>query len=299
MQCKVTSRLRAYLRKALGLSHDVPLLMRTFFFCIVVSTLWHTVLTLPVFSVVKIRVVNYPSPESLDEPEGPINIDRVPPIYRSLGRAAAYHDVNRPAIILDLNNVLMITHRKSRDKLPPDVSLLYFYVLKEKEDRDVTYYVRADAEMFILQASQLAKIFIWSSCTMTNLGRKIDRCFPQAKRCLSGWAGQEMCHHASWKIGTKPIFFKSLDTFWSSVDNFGKYNTLLLDDSRYKCHLNKKGTYVVLPNIEAQSEEQMETFLNTDVLQFLHTWVDAKEEDRYRIVEECHFDVGESQEQVY
>ena len=142
--------------------------------------------------------MSYPSSKSLDDLDAPINIDRVPPIYHSLGQAAACSDASRPAIILDLNNVLMITHRKSRDHRPPDLSLLYFYVIKDKEDQDITYYVQGDAALFILHASQLAKVFIWSSCTLTNLSRRIDRCFSQVKVCLSGWAGQEMCHRASW-----------------------------------------------------------------------------------------------------
>ena len=106
-----------------------------------------------------------------------------------------------------------------------DISLLYFYTLKDKEDHDVTYYVRKNAKMFILQASQLEKILIWSFCTMSNLKRKIQKCFPQLKMCLSEWVGQEMSHCACWMIGTKPIFFKSLETFWSSMDKFGKYNS--------------------------------------------------------------------------
>ncbi|MCO5547486.1 hypothetical protein L7F22_000936 [Adiantum nelumboides] len=214
----------------------------------------------------KIRVVNYPSSKSLDDSDIPINIDRVPPVYRSLGRADVCNDASRPAIILDLNNVLMITHRKSRDPLPPNVSSLYFYIIKDQEDRDITYYVRADATLFILHASQLAKVFIWSSCTLTNLNRRIDRCFSQVKVCFSGWAGQEMCHHASWQMGEKPVFFKSLETFSKGMQGLGKYSTLLLDDSYYKNHLNEKGTYVVLPGNEQQSEEQWDGFLRNDVL---------------------------------
>ncbi|MCO5554909.1 hypothetical protein L7F22_008447 [Adiantum nelumboides] len=164
---------------------------------------------------IKIPVVSYPSSKSLDDSDTPINIDRVPPIYRSLGRAFACKDASRPAIVLDLNNVLMITHRKSINPLPPDVSSLYFYVIEDKEDRDITYYA------------------------------------------------------------------------------FGKYSTLLLDDSSYKSHLNEKGTYVVLPGIEQQSDEQWNGFLKNDVLQFLYTWVDAKKEDRFKIVKECKFDVSE------
>ncbi|MCO5558075.1 hypothetical protein L7F22_011651 [Adiantum nelumboides] len=246
---------------------------------------------------IKIRVVNYPSSKSLDDSDTPINIDRVPPVYRSLGRADACNDASRPAIILDLNNVLMITHRKSRDPLPPNVSSLYFYIIKDQEDRDITYYVRADAALFILHASQLAKVFIWSSCTLTNLSRRIDRCFSQVKVCFSGWAGQEMCPRASWQMGEKPVFFKSLETFLKSMQGLGKYSTILLDDSSYKNHLNEKGTYVVLPGIEEQSEEQWDGFLRNDVLQFLYTWVDAKEEDRFKTVKECNFDVSESAEQ--
>ncbi|MCO5573047.1 hypothetical protein L7F22_026812 [Adiantum nelumboides] len=243
---------------------------------------------------IKIRVVNYPSSKSLDDSETPINIDRVPPVYRSLGRADACNDASRPAIILDLNNVLMITHRKSRDPLPPNVSSLYFYIIKDQEDQDITYYVRADAVLFILHVSQLAEVFIWSSCTLTNLSRRIDRCFSQVKVCFSGWAGQEMCHRASWQMGEKPVFFKSMET---GMQGLGKYSTILLDDSSYKNHLNEKGTYVVLPGIEQQSEEQWDGFLRNDVLQFLYTWVDAKEEDHFKIVKECNFDVSESVEQ--
>ncbi|MCO5601080.1 hypothetical protein L7F22_055199 [Adiantum nelumboides] len=166
---------------------------------------------------IKIWVVNYPSSKSLDDSDTPINIDRVPPVYHSLGRADACNDASRLAIILDLNNVLMITHRKSKDPLPPNVSSLYFYIIKDQEDQNITYY------------------------------------------------------------------------------GLGKYSTLLLDDSYYKNHLNEKGTYVVLPGIEQQSEEQWDGFLRNDVLQFLYTWVDAKEEDRFKIVKECS--VSESAEQ--
>ncbi|MCO5609976.1 hypothetical protein L7F22_064211 [Adiantum nelumboides] len=246
---------------------------------------------------IKIWVVNYPSSKSLDDSDTTINIERVPPVYRSLGRADACNDASRPTIILDLNNVLMITHRKSRDPLPPNVSSLYFYIIKDQEDRDITYYVRADAALFILHASQLAKVFMWSSCTLTNLSRRIDMCFSQVKVCFSGWAGQEMCHRASWQMGEKPVFFKSLETFSKGMQGLGKYSTLLLDDSYYKNHLNEKNTYVVLPGIEQQSEEQWDGFLRNDVLQFLYTWVDAKEEDRFKIVKECNFDVSESAEQ--
>ncbi|MCO5563215.1 hypothetical protein L7F22_016852 [Adiantum nelumboides] len=81
------------------------------------------------------------------------------------------------------------------------------------------------------------------------------------------------------------------------MQGLGNYSTLLLDDNSYKNHLNEKGTYVVLPDIEQQPEEQWDGFLRNDVLQFLYTWVDAKEEDRFKIGKECNFDVSESAEQ--
>ncbi|MCO5614993.1 hypothetical protein L7F22_069280 [Adiantum nelumboides] len=93
---------------------------------------------------------------------------------------------------------------------------------------------------------------------------------------------------------------KSLDDSDTPINidkGLGKYSTLLLDDSSYKNHLNEKGTYVVLSRIEQQSEEQWDGFLRNDVLRFLYTWVDAKEEDRFKIVKECNFDVSESAEQ--
>ena len=44
----------------------------------------------------------------------------------------------------------MITHKKSRDPRPPDLSLLYFYyVIKDQEDQDITYYVQGDAALLM------------------------------------------------------------------------------------------------------------------------------------------------------
>ena len=96
----------------------------------------------------------------------------------------------------------------------------------------------------------------------------------------------------------KCTFLKREKEGFFGMQGLGKYSTLLLDDISYKNHLNERGTYAVLPGIEQQSNEQMNGFMKNDVLQFLYTWVDAKEEDPFKIVKECNFDVSESAQQL-
>ena len=128
--------------------------------------------------------------------------------------------------------------------------------------------------------------------------KRLKLCIPAVKRCLSGWAGQELCHQSSWKFKfpLRPMFFKDLKTFWALFPKFNKSNTLLLDDSLYKCHMNDEATYIVLPSVEQQTESQWLNLMLQDVLQLLQVWVESK--DRGNVVKTCPFDVRKENSQT-
>ena len=81
-------------------------------------------------------------------------IERVPPPYRGfINGVEPYLSQDLPALILDFNGVLVAKHgNNDTAKLPLDLSLNHFDALKDKHF-GCTYYVRRDAEQFILCAS--------------------------------------------------------------------------------------------------------------------------------------------------
>ncbi|MCO5552839.1 hypothetical protein L7F22_006356 [Adiantum nelumboides] len=120
-----------------------------------------------------------------------------------------------PALLVDLNGVLVHTFCPHLKEQPPDLDSNDHSVVKEQYN--TTY--------------------------------KLKRCLPVGVKCLSGWLGQECCEVANFEFpGAKPVFFKPLFVF--SERHSGKYhegNTLTIDDSWYKHMHNRTSTNVVLP----------------------------------------------------
>lgn len=181
----------------------------------------------------------------------------------------------RPALLVDLNGVLVHTFRPHLKEQPPDLDSNDHFVVQEQYR---TNYVRKDAARFLAWASQIADVYIWSSMKLCNLEEKLKSCFPVAVKCLSGWLGQECCEVASFKFpGGKPVFFKALPVFFER--HKGKYhegNTLAIDDSWYKQMHNRTGTYVILP------KEKKADYMVDRLLLWLEQWVAA--EDRASFV---------------
>lgn len=231
-------------------------------------------------SVVKIQVIGSKYTPPTDEVE---HIDRK--VSRIFYRFNENRDL---AVIVDFNNVLAHVHDDRKSELPSDLSMFYF--AKIYGDHNTTYYLRHDAEIFLLALSQVAEVFLWSSRNHRNLETAIDKCLTQAKRCLSGWLSQNTCHVSSWTFDNppKPMFFKKLETFWYLFPKFNKSNTLVLDDSLYKMYFNDPSCYVILPQLEKQNERQWEDFLKKDVAEFVCQWAESC--DRAKTVSECPFD---------
>ena len=103
--------------------------------------------------VVKIQVVGSKPLPPTDEVE---HIDHCPPSYHQFQRFD--HTSRDVEVVFDFNKFLLCLHNKGRTVIPPDLSTMYFSVVHE--DVRLTYYVRNDAELFLLALSQFAEVFI-------------------------------------------------------------------------------------------------------------------------------------------
>ena len=63
----------------------------------------------------------------------------------------------------------------------------------------------------------------------------------------------------------KPVFYKSLNKFWEGEHIYTPTNTILVDDSEYKCAWNSPGTYVIVKKLIKQGKTKMLTYLTEAV----------------------------------
>lgn len=182
------------------------------------------------------------------------------------------------AVVVDFNNFLLCLHNKGSTMLPPDLSTMYFSVVQE--DKNITYYVCNDAKLFLLALSQFAEVYIWTGWDDKAFEKAMARCLPLSKRCLSGWLSQTAFHVCTWRYDNpfRPMYLKTLDALWHLFPNFSSENTLVLDVSLYKMYFNDPACYVILLELQKQSEVQWETFSKEDVVDFVLQW--AESDDR-------------------
>lgn len=179
-----------------------------------------------------------------------IDIDRWPPVYKSPSKYIDVEDLNRPAVVIDLQGVLMYSHHIDSTEPPPDLDANEHIQI---EDGPYLYFVRRDAEVFLLLACYFANVFIWSSARIKKVQKRVETLFRKAAPFLSGVIGQEQCEVADYTLpGGKPVFFKNLHDFWRRHPRYSESNTLLIDDSRYKCAINRPGTYLIVPQVRTQ-----------------------------------------------
>ena len=78
------------------------------------------------------------------------------------------------------------------------------------EDHGRMSFVRKDARMMLLRASQIADVYVWILMRLCNLEEKLKTCLPVVTKHPRGWLGQECCEVASFNFpGGKPNFFKT------------------------------------------------------------------------------------------
>lgn len=93
----------------------------------------------------------------------------------------------RPALLVDLNGVLVHSFRPDLNEDPPYLDPNDYHVSDHDGRID---FVRKDTEMFLFWASQICDVFVWSSMKLHNLDVKLKKCLPVAIKFLSGWLGK-------------------------------------------------------------------------------------------------------------
>ncbi|MCO5594842.1 hypothetical protein L7F22_048876 [Adiantum nelumboides] len=163
------------------------------------------------------------SKEGEQETVEEIEIDRVPPVYKNPSKYVNVKDPSRPAVLIDLQGVLIYSHFIGGKEAPPNLDANEHI---QVEEPPYCYFVRKDAEQFLVLACYFANVFIWSLARLRNVERRVQRLFPSAAEWLSGLIGQELCDVANFNLSMgKPIFFKTLLNFWRKFPRYNEGNT--------------------------------------------------------------------------
>ena len=73
------------------------------------------------------------------------------------------------------------------------------------------------------------------------------------------------------------MFFKTLNNFFLEHEQYRDNNTLLIDDSWYKCEHNRPGSFIILPRIAERPREYLTTKLKT----WLEGWFQVEDRLEY------------------
>ncbi|MCO5601980.1 hypothetical protein L7F22_056107 [Adiantum nelumboides] len=86
---------------------------------------------------------------------------------------------NRPALIININDLLIVTHNKGKGPSPPNVDMLHFR--KVKQDDNLIHDVHHFAEWFVLGASQIIEVYVWNTSRCQDLEKRLKLCLPQIR----------------------------------------------------------------------------------------------------------------------
>ncbi|MCO5562006.1 hypothetical protein L7F22_015632 [Adiantum nelumboides] len=187
------------------------------------------------------------------------------------------------ALILDMNGLLIHKVNLSKDMVFPTWNLQYDQIL-EKRPRRIYFLVRPDARQFLLWAATHFNVFIWSSTMEHNVVKHFCDCFPGLRGLVAGYIAQNSCdvlHNHKIK-GKKTIFFKHLNDFWNRYNGqFGPHNTLLVDDSLYKCILNFFGNCCIVPPFGLPNNRTQRSFLTHKLAPWLYKYLKAGDRTQF------------------
>lgn len=185
------------------------------------------------------------------------------------------------ALILDLNGVLLC-HFWEGQPIPT-------YTTRMKE---VTYshgqrvFVHEEASAFLLWCIENFTVFIWSCALSANVTRLLRAAFPEMATKLVGQIlSQQHCEKHKGDANVldtkKPIFYKCLSQFWKHNSKFNASNTLIVDDSVYKCFKNLRRCCLIFPKLEDVPLSEIAGFLNGNILNWLWSWLLAEDRPQY------------------
>lgn len=137
----------------------------------------------------------------------------------------------RPLLIFDLNGVFVSRDRDNAHKTPD------FIV------NNFNCYIRPGTRKFLKWVHYHFDVAVWSSTMRHNTIPIIKNIWGKNMKHLKFIFTQEQCTYNG-KIDKKPIFLKKLVYVWEMFPWANYNNTLLIDDSIYKCANNPEYTSI-------------------------------------------------------
>ncbi|MCO5584653.1 hypothetical protein L7F22_038584 [Adiantum nelumboides] len=180
--------------------------------------------------------------QKLAVPIEEIVIDRVPPPLQidlpDLNQCPPPLANDPRVLILDLNGVLL-SHFWPGEEIPKHTKRMTEVAYQNGQ----RVFVRAGALQFLLWCFDHFTVFVWSCAQVPNVSSLVCKAFPKIWKKFAGQImSQSQCtrHKGDAKVPktNKPIFYKELSRFWHGNDKYNASNTLIVDDSAYKCFCN-------------------------------------------------------------
>ncbi|MCO5592041.1 hypothetical protein L7F22_046035 [Adiantum nelumboides] len=121
---------------------------------------------------------------------------------------------------------------------------------------------------------------------VSNVSSLVCKAFPKIwNKFASRIMSQSQCtrHKGDAKVPktNKPIFYKKLSHFWHGNDKYNASNTLIVDDSAYKCFRNLRHCCIILPKLGAMPEHEFDGFLTKKLVNWLWHWLLAPDRPQY------------------
>ena len=214
-----------------------------------------------------------------------IVIDRVPPPLQidlpDLSQCPPPLASDQRVLILDLNGVLL-SHFWPGEEIPKHAKRMTEVAYQNGQ----RVFVRPGALQFLLWCFDHFTIFVWSCAKVSNVSSLICKDFPEIWNKFAGRImSQSQCtrHKGDAKVPetNKPIFYKELSIFWHRNDKYNASNTLIVDDSAYKCFRNLRHCCIILPKLGVVPEHEFDGFLTDKLANWLWHWLLAPDRPQY------------------
>ena len=141
---------------------------------------------------------------------------------------------DKKLLILNLSGFLV--HRTNN---PKKVKPNYKHDLKIGQ---VKIWIRPHAKTFLKYCLENFNIAIWTSVKIKNILPILDALFNEEdKNKLVFIWGQEQCTPSgkkTYKNWHKEVFYKEIKKVWNEFSGYGSWNTLLIDEDKYKARKN-------------------------------------------------------------
>ncbi|MCO5572553.1 hypothetical protein L7F22_026308 [Adiantum nelumboides] len=214
-----------------------------------------------------------------------IVIDRVPPPLQidlsDLNQCPPPLANDPRVLILDLNGVLL-SHFWPGEEIPKHTKRMTEVAYQNGQ----RVFVRPGALQFLLWCFDHFTVFVWSCAQVSNVSSLVCKAFPKIWKKFAGRImSQSQCtrHKGDAKVlkTNKPIFYKELSRFWHGNDKYNASNTLIVNDSAYKCFCNLRHCCIILSKLGAVPEHEFDEFLTEKLVNWLWHWLLAPDRPQY------------------